>query len=219
MAQRTCHNCVYSICDQCEWLRLMWLGEPILPRCANHPWYPGQLHDVPGVPCRNYRPKFTVPEGDNIRLIALGDGCYTYIDAADYEWASQFNWRLANCYAARFENGKTLLMHRELMRPRKGKLVDHIDGNKANNCRWNLRVCTRAQNMINKRKHSGSYSIYKCVFYDTRTADSHCHPGLAYDHSRDTLRGDYHGPARDDNDSDADSLWNPFRTVRGHPRG
>ena len=57
MAERTCHNCMYSVCDQCAWLRAMWAGEPILPQCANHPQWPGQLHDVPGVPCRNYKPK------------------------------------------------------------------------------------------------------------------------------------------------------------------
>ena len=57
MAERTCYNCVYCCCDPCLWLRLLWLGEPILPHCANHPQWPGQLHDVPGVPCRNYRPR------------------------------------------------------------------------------------------------------------------------------------------------------------------
>ncbi|MCX5643082.1 MAG: HNH endonuclease [Phycisphaerae bacterium] len=168
MAERTCHNCVYCCCDPCLWLRLLWGGLPLLPRCANHPQWPGQLHDVPGVPCRNYRPRPALPPGA-VRMIALGDGCYAYVDAADYEWLKQWHWYLDNGYAARHEKGKIILMHRQIMQPPQGMVVDHIDGSKANNCRINLRVCTRAQNMRNKRKHSGSSSRFKCVFYDKRT--------------------------------------------------
>lgn len=74
MAGPCCDNCVYSVCDPPLWRRLMWTGEPILPRCANHPRWPGQLCEVPGVASRNYRPKPVLPEGDNVRLIPLGDG-------------------------------------------------------------------------------------------------------------------------------------------------
>jgi hypothetical protein len=164
MAERTCHNCVYSCCDPCLWLRLFWAGLPILPRCANHPQWPGQLHDVPGVPCRNYRLRPAPPEGD-VRMIALGDGCYAYVDAADYEWLSQWNWHLDSGYAARYEKRKAIFMHRLILPPPEGKLVDHIDGNRANNCRCNLRVATREQNSRNQRKHNGSYSVFKGVFY------------------------------------------------------
>jgi len=44
-------------------------------------------------------------------------------------------------------------------------VVDHIDGNRANNCHANIRVCIRAQNMHNKRKCTGSRSRFKCVYY------------------------------------------------------
>ena len=167
MAERTCFNCVYSYCDPLLWLR--WLGEDeeIVPQCANHPQWPGQLHEVPGVPCRNYRPKPVPPQGDNVRMIALGDGCYAYVDAADYEWLNQWQWRLCNGYAGRSEKGKIILMHRQIMQPPPGMIVDHADGNKANNCRGNLRVCTSAQNSRNKRKQTRSRSRFKCVYYDT----------------------------------------------------
>jgi hypothetical protein len=59
-------------------------------------------------------------------------------------------------------------MHREIMQPPKGMVVDHIDGSQANNCRFNLRVCTRAENQRRCRKHAGSISSFKGVFYNRR---------------------------------------------------
>ena len=167
MTERTCHNCVYSCCDPCLWLRAMWAGEPIPPRCAHHPQWPGQLHDVPGVPCRNFQPKPAAPEGD-VRMIPLGDGNYAYVDAADYEWLSQWNWRLDNGYAARYEKYKKIFMHRQIMQPPEGMVVHHRDGNRANNCRRNLCVCTPQENICNNRKCRRTFSVYKGVAYDKR---------------------------------------------------
>jgi hypothetical protein len=44
--------------------------------------------------------------------------------------------------------------------------VDHTDGNRANNCRFNLRKCTLAENQRNKRKSHAGRSRYKGVTYD-----------------------------------------------------
>ena len=166
MAERTCFNCVYCCCDPCLWLRWLGEGEEIVPQCANHPQWPGQLHDVPGVPCRNYRPKPVPPQGDSVRMIALTDGGYAYVDAADYDWLNQWRWHMCSSgYAGRSEKGKTIYMHRQILDPPRGMVVDHIDGNRANNCRANIRACTRAQNIHNKRKCTGSRSRFKCVYY------------------------------------------------------
>ena len=170
MAVRTCHNCVYSCCDPEVWLRCAWRGEPFLPRCANHPLWPGRMHDVSGVPCRNYRPKPVLPEGDNVRLIPLGDGFYAYVDAKDYDSLSQWEWHLNGAgYAARYQRNKRIYMHREIMQPPPGMVVDHIDGNKSNNCRFNLRVCTRLENQHNKRKCRNTTSHFKGVSYHKRS--------------------------------------------------
>ena len=166
MAERTCHNCVYCCYDPCLWLRLLWMDEPLLPRCANHPQWPGQLHEVPGVPCRNYRPRPTTPEAEGVRMIPLTDGGYAYVDAADYEWLRQWTWHLENGYAARWDKRKKVLMHRQIMPPPRGMVVDHFDGNKVNNCRINLRVCTRSENSRNRRKCGGASSVYKGVYYN-----------------------------------------------------
>jgi hypothetical protein len=164
-----CHNCIFSVCDPELWLKLVWLGEPLVPRCANHPDWPGQLHDVTGIPCENYRRKPDPPRGENVRMIPLSEGGYAYVDAADYERFNRWNWNMAGGgYAARVENGTTVLMHRLIMKPPKGMVVDHADGNRCNNCRSNLRVCTRKENQRNIRKQRGARSPFKGVYYDMR---------------------------------------------------
>jgi hypothetical protein len=127
------------------------------------------MHDVSGVPCRNYRPRPVTPEGESVRMIPLGDGCYAYVDAADYDWLSRWKWHLCGSgYPSRWENRRRVFMHREVMKPPKGMLIDHVDGNRANACRFNLRVCTHAENARNRRKYSGSDSNFKGVYWDRR---------------------------------------------------
>ena len=168
MAGPNCHNCIYSVCDPELWLRLMSADEPILPRCANHPLWPAQLHEVPGVPCKNYRRKPIAPDGD-VRLIPLADGLYAYVDAADYEWLSQWDWHSASGgYPARRENGRTIFMHREIMPPPPNMVVDHQDGNKANNCRCNLRVCTPQENRCNAPRKSRGRCQFRGVYREKR---------------------------------------------------
>ena len=41
--------------------------------------------------------------------------------------------------------------------------TDHIDGDKLNNQRSNLRVCSHTDNLRNGRKHKDSRSLYKGV--------------------------------------------------------
>jgi len=169
MAERTCLNCVYVCCEPGVWLRCLAAGEPLVPRCANHSRWPGQLREVPGTPCRNFRPKPAEPAGD-IKRIPLGRGQYAYVDAADYEWLSRWNWQLfGKGYAVRCEKGKTIFMHREIMQAPAGMVVDHIDGNPRNNYRSNLRVCTPAENISNTAKRAGASSRFKGVFLLRKT--------------------------------------------------
>lgn len=161
MAERTCWNCVYVSNEPGALLR----HQP--PRCANHPRWPGWLHEVPGVPCRNYQARPVEPP-DDIRRIPLGHGQYAYVDAADYEWLSQWKWHLFNGYAVRCTGGKSILMHREIMPPPEGMIVDHRDGNRRNNYRTNLRICDFRDNARNMVKRPGCTSRYKGVSLDRR---------------------------------------------------
>lgn len=74
------------------------------------------------------------------------------VDDEDYEWACLHTWHLtAKGYAAtHFSGNSKLRMHREIIKAPPGIEVDHIDGNKLNNCRSNLRLATTAQNQANR---------------------------------------------------------------------
>jgi hypothetical protein len=166
MTKASCHTCAYACWDLGNALRNFSSGFPNQPMCANHPEAPGLMRATPvGNTCRNFRPRPATPEGD-VKRIPLAGGAYAYVDAADYEWLSQYRWYVYNGgYAARREKGKVILMHREIMQPPEGMVVDHIDINRANNCRFNLRVCTPAENQHNHAKRTGSYSQFKGVGY------------------------------------------------------
>jgi len=179
MSVRTCTTCVYSRCDAERWLTWAHSGQPLLVRCANHPLWPGELREVPGVACEHYQSRPVEPPGQ-VRHIPLGDGQYALVDAADYEWLSQYCWHsCSGGYAARSEKGKRILMHRQIMQPAEGMVVDHIDGRRANNCRSNLRVCTRAENQRNQRKKRGSSSKFKGVGYTSQS--KRCYAKLVFE--------------------------------------
>jgi len=168
MVNRSCTTCVYAWWDQGQWLTSLSTGFPSRPVCANHSDTPGLMKPVPfGEPCRNYRPKPAEPEG-NVKRIPLGGGLYAYVDAADYEWLSQWAWHVIGGYAGRYEKDRKIYIHREIVQPRKGLVVDHINRNKMDNTRLNLRACTPDENARNRAKRVASVSQYKGVGYRKR---------------------------------------------------
>jgi hypothetical protein len=162
-----CHNCVFSYWDRAHTVRCMSLGVMNWPACANHPESYGRMQRVPerGI-CANHRPRPAQPEGD-VRQIPLGGGVYAYVDAADYEWLSRWTWSFRGGYAMRLQKRKQIYMHREIMRPPKGMIVDHKNRNKVDNTRANLWVCTHQENACNRGKRRDSRSRFKGVSFNT----------------------------------------------------
>jgi hypothetical protein len=173
--QATCHTCIYAHWDLGLWLRTLGSGFPAGPTCANQPDAVGQLRECPcGRVCRNYRPRPPVPTGENVKMIPLTQGFYTYVDAEDFEWLNQWHWHAYGGYAGRCEKGKRVYMHREIMQPPEGMVVDHVNGNGFDNTRANMRNVTREDNMHNQRKHAGTASIYKGVTRGQSSKGSWC---------------------------------------------
>lgn len=94
-------------------------------------------------------------------VITTRKGERVLIDAQDYEALSAHTWYVNSWgYAVRFErvNGKKVCirMHRELMglSMHDGKIVDHVNRNRIDNRRANLRICTVSQNGVNSGPRS-----------------------------------------------------------------
>ena len=116
--QSTCHTCVYAWWEPGLWMRTMWSGFPARPVCGNQPGSYGRMKECPCGACRNYRARPPVPTGENVKRIPLGNGIYAYVDPEDYERLSRFHWRAYSAgYAGRWEKGKLIYMHREIMKP------------------------------------------------------------------------------------------------------
>jgi hypothetical protein len=79
--------------------------------------------------------------------IVLPHALETQVDDEDYMYLSQFKWHINNGYAMRLINGKLVTMQNVILQI--PGLIDHKDRVRLNNCRYNLRPCTQAQNCQN----------------------------------------------------------------------
>lgn len=72
------------------------------------------------------------------------------VDAADFDAVRRYRWSASGRHVQAHIGGRTVSMHRFLMDPPPGHVVDHINANGFDNRRANLRICTRAQNAQNR---------------------------------------------------------------------
>lgn len=111
--------------------------------------------------------------------ITLSGGHFAIVDAADYDWLSQWNWSAhvdkgIRVYARRNTprvnggNQGAVHMHRAIVDAPKGMVVDHINHNTLDNRRANLRLCTVAENSCNRLNTKNSTSRFLGVSWNTR---------------------------------------------------
>jgi hypothetical protein len=109
-----------------------------------------------------------------IRLRGVyGEGKYAIVSAEDYTELNNYIWYVNGCgYAIRniVKDGKPkgILMHRQIMNTPDDKVTDHINGDRLDNRRSNLRIATRAENNRNTPGTKGSTSDFKGVGWDER---------------------------------------------------
>jgi hypothetical protein len=112
------------------------------------------------------------------RFIALTQGKVAIVDAADFDFLSQWNWRAqpsrglfyVTRNGPRVHGGKraTIFMHEILLPCESGKKPDHKNRNPLDNRRENLRPSTHAQNKANGKKQRNNTSGFKGVSLEKR---------------------------------------------------
>src|SRR4028119_626146 len=89
-------------------------------------------------------------------------GCSAKIDDEDFEKLNRYRWQVTpNGYiytkiTIGFKKRKSVSLSRLVMGEPEGLEVDHIDRDKFNNQKANLRLCTRSENVKNTRARGAS---------------------------------------------------------------
>lgn len=90
------------------------------------------------------------------------------IDAEDYDLCKNHKWYLdSGGYARTKINGVKIRLHRFIMNPKKNELVDHINRDRLDCRKENMRIVTRKENSINRGLQSNNKSgVSGVYFYD-----------------------------------------------------
>ena len=139
------------------------------------------------------------------KQISLSQGKFATVDDVDYDWLTRTQWAYdPKGYAYRTIKGVIIYMHRAVLNASGPVVVDHINGDRLDNRRENLRIATKAQNNYNqrpqKRPKSSQYkgvSLNKTVNRwqaHIKKGDERRYLGL-YDSEQDAARA-YNAAAR-----------------------
>lgn len=106
-----------------------------------------------------------------MKEIELTRGMVAILDDEDFDRLGSQKWHAHETgpgifYALRHSpesRAKKLYLHREVLGVRDHRKVDHVNGNRLDCRRENLRICTLTQNQGNRRKNRTSSSRFKGV--------------------------------------------------------
>ena len=89
------------------------------------------------------------------------------VDDDDYEWLKKHSWAInEHGYAVLVISAtinSSMSMHRTIIKAHSGQIVDHVNGNKLDNRKENLRFCTTQQNQYNRGVNKNNKTGYKGV--------------------------------------------------------
>jgi hypothetical protein len=102
-----------------------------------------------------------------------GGIAYALVDDEDLDVALSYRWSMSNGYAKCTDHstGRVMILHRLIMGLSYGDglQVDHINREKLDNRRANLRVCTVGENRQNLDSYKGASVPYRGVSYCRQT--------------------------------------------------
>lgn len=109
-----------------------------------------------------------------MKKIPLTHGKFALVDDEDFEYLNQWKWHsCTKGYAKRSKkfvkddgkiSCKSIFMHKLILNVKYPLQVDHIDLNKSNNQKSNLRVATNSENACNRLKIKSSNNKFKGVW-------------------------------------------------------
>lgn len=100
-----------------------------------------------------------------ISVYNKGEIIYSKIDKDDFDEVNKIKWHLQKGYVAS-KHGR---LHRFIMKAKKGDpIIDHINNDKLDNRKSNLRFANMSQNSQNKQKKDGCTSEYIGVFFEDK---------------------------------------------------
>ena len=99
-----------------------------------------------------------------MKLIRLSQDKFAKVDDEDFDKINQYKWCFIESHGASWRRkGKGILMHRFIINAPKYLEVDHKNGDRLDNQKNNLRICTHADNMRNRKINKSTMSGYKGV--------------------------------------------------------
>lgn len=101
-------------------------------------------------------------------IIPLPHGERALVDTNDLPAVRKYIWSKAATGYAQCNVGRAniVTMHRVILSPPNGMEVDHINGDRLDNRRGNLRVCSSSENSMNRSGWRDARSVYKGVTFD-----------------------------------------------------
>jgi hypothetical protein len=113
-----------------------------------------------------------------IAYIALPCGDWAIIDVDDLGQIANYNWHAVDMGHTKYVRRNrtkndpprplSIRLHRQLMSAPNGMDVDHVNMNGLDNRKSNLRVCTRSQNLCNRKVQARTKSKLKGVVWHKR---------------------------------------------------
>lgn len=105
-----------------------------------------------------------------MRQLPLSQGKFAIVDNDDYEKLLPWKWTFSGGYAYRVKTvqgkSKKVWLHRFIANTPEGLYTDHINGNRLDCRKENLRICTYAQNNKNASIRKDNKSGYRGVYWE-----------------------------------------------------
>ncbi len=120
-------------------------------------------------------------DSQNTKQIPLTQGKFAIVDSEDFKRLNQWKWYFNAGYALRGQrnfgckgNCVKIYMHRLIAETPEGMQTDHINGDRLDNRKCNLRAATISQNIMNQKPQIGCSSKFKGVFWNNRINKWQC---------------------------------------------